>query len=279
MDCYYLIVVKRNLFIILLSLFYSFLLSAQDVSGFWKGNLAMKGGCFVENNIELQLTISGTAVIGTSYQYLDVNNYIKKSIRGSYNLVLKTLTLQEGNVTGYKIPQHCIICVKKFELAYSKNDNTETLSGGWTGDILNTNVPCQPGTIVLSRIKESIFNEPPVPQIKVDTGEIRLDFYDNGVVDGDSISVFVNNTVVVSNQRLTTKPITAFVRVDVTSPFQEVEMKAENLGSIPPNTALLLITAGAKRYRLFLTSTKTNTAVIRFVYNNGQAVTGEISKF
>ncbi len=106
-----------------------------------------------------------------------------------------------------------------------------------------------------------------------------MDFYDNGVVDGDSITVFVNNNVVVSNQRLSTKPVTAFVRVDIASPFQEVEMKAENLGSIPPNTALVLITAGTKRYRLFLTSTKTNTAIIRFVYSKEPGNSKEISKF
>jgi hypothetical protein len=271
--------VKRILFITGLCLLYSFLLSAQDLNGFWKGTLEMRGGCFAENHIELELTISGSAVIGTSYQYLDTGNYIKKSLRGSYNIVLKTLTLQEGNVTGFKIPQRCFICVKKFELAYSKINNTETISGGWTGNILHTGAPCQPGTLILSRIKESVFNEPPVPQIKVDTGEIRLDFYDNGVVDGDSITVFVNNNVVVSNQKLSTKPVTAFVRVDVNNPFQEVEMKAENLGSIPPNTALVLITAGAKRYRLFLTSTKTNTAIIRFVYSKDLAATQEISKY
>jgi len=55
-------------------------------------------------------------------------------------------------------------------------------------------------------------------------------------------------------------------------------MKAENLGSIPPNTALLIITAGKKRYRLFLSSTKTNTAVIRFVYNKEADSNEKISK-
>ncbi len=271
--------VKRILFVTGLCLLYSFLLSAQDLNGFWKGTLEMRGGCFAENNIELELTISGTTVVGTSYQYLDTGNYIKKSIRGTYNLVLKTLTLQEGNVTGYKIPQRCTICVKKFELTYSKTDKTETISGGWTGNILNTSVPCQPGTLVLSRIKESVFNEPPMPQIKADTGDIRLDFYDNGVVDGDSITVFVNNNVVVSNQRLSARPVTVFVRVDVSTPFQEVEMRADNLGSIPPNTALVLITAGTKRYRLFLTSTKTNTAIIRFVYSKGPGSAEGFSMF
>jgi hypothetical protein len=43
-------------------------------------------------------------------------------------------------------------------------------------------------------------------------------------------------------------------------------MVAENLGSIPPNTALLIITAGEKRYRLFLSSTEVKSAKVRFVY-------------
>ena len=49
--------------------------------------------------------------------------------------------------------------------------------------------------------------------------------------------------------------------------FQEVEMVAENLGSIPPNTAMLLITAGDKTYRLYLTSTEEKNAMVRFVYD------------
>jgi hypothetical protein len=124
---------------------------------------------------------------------------------------------------------------------------------------------CLPGTISLSRIAVSAFAEP--PRINVDTGDIRLDFYDNGTVDGDSITVLVNKQVVLSHQLLGTKPITTHVRVDPNAPFQQVELIAENLGSIPPNTALLIITAGTKKYRLFLTSTEQKTAMVRFVYS------------
>jgi hypothetical protein len=46
-------------------------------------------------------------------------------------------------------------------------------------------------------------------------------------------------------------------------------MVAENEGSIPPNTALLIITAGEKRYQLFLSSTQSKSAVVRFVYEKG----------
>jgi hypothetical protein len=47
-------------------------------------------------------------------------------------------------------------------------------------------------------------------------------------------------------------------------------MVAENLGDIPPNTALLLITVGAKRYQLHLTSTEKKNAQVRFIYENPQ---------
>ena len=100
----------------------------------------------------------------------------------------------------------------------------------------------------------------------MDTGDIRLDFYDNGEIDDDSISVLVNKTTVLSNQKLSAKPVTLNVRMENNKQMQEVIMQAENLGTIPPNTALLIVTAGKKRYRLYLTSTDKRNAAVRFIY-------------
>jgi hypothetical protein len=44
-------------------------------------------------------------------------------------------------------------------------------------------------------------------------------------------------------------------------------MIAENLGSIPPNTAILIITAGKNRHLLSLSSTETKNARVRIVYD------------
>ena len=74
---------------------------------------------------------------------------------------------------------------------------------------------------------------------------------------------------ILSHQKLSAKPITTFVRIDLRNTFQEVKMVAENLGTIPPNTALLIITAGNKRYELFLTSSDKKTATVRFLYEKG----------
>jgi nicotinamidase-related amidase len=77
--------------------------------------------------------------------------------------------------------------------------------------------------------------------------------------------------MIISQQRLSAKPSTAYIKIDMQNTFQEIEMIAENLGKIPPNTALLMVTAGTKRYRLYLTSTEVKSAKVRFVYDSEAA--------
>ncbi len=116
----------------------------------------------------------------------------------------------------------------------------------------------------------AIFNE-----IKVDTGNLRLDFYDNAEIDGDTISVSVDNQITVSHQRLSAKAVTVSIRIDFIKTEHEVIMIAENEGSIPPNTALLIVTAGEKRYRLFLSSDVDQKKVlVRFIYENPATAAG-----
>jgi hypothetical protein len=256
--------VKKITVIVLCLLHTVITLQAQNLTGFWKGNLSMRG-CFPDNNIEIQIKMDGTVAKGDSYHFQDINNYVKKNFAGKYNFETKRLMLQEGIVTTYHIPMRCVICVKLFDLVYSRDGDVETLSGSWGGNVLNSPITCGGGNIVLTRTKVSAFKE--IPEVKVDTGTIRLDFYDNAIVDGDSITVKVNNRVVLTHQRLTVKALTTYVRVDLHNNFHEVEMIAENLGSIPPNTAVLIITAGKNQHRLNLSSTETKSAKIRLVYD------------
>ena len=68
--------------------------AAQDVSGFWKGELTFVGGCFAKNNIELQIKTVGDGIYGSSYHYLDVNNYIRKEASGYYDSKNRKLVVQ-----------------------------------------------------------------------------------------------------------------------------------------------------------------------------------------
>lgn len=267
-------VVKKALVIAFCFCLAGFASYGQNLNGFWKGFFSMQG-CFPNNHIELQLTIVDGVVSGDSYHYQDVDNYVKKKIRGSYDAATKKITIQEGLVTTYHIPHRCVICIKKFELVYEREGEFEILRGKWGGNVLNTMTDCGIGPIKLVRVKESAFAE--IPEIKVDTGTIRLDFYDNAVVDGDSITVKVNNQVVLTHQRLTEKALTTYIKVDVNAGFHEVEMIAENLGSIPPNTAILIVSAGDLYHRLFLSSTETKSAKVRFIYEGEHVRTAPAS--
>ena len=242
--------------------------SAQDVSGFWKGELTFVGGCFARNNIEIQLKTVGDGVYGSSYHYLDVNNYIRKEASGYFEAKTGKLVVQEGAVTAQLLVDRCSICIKKFQLLYRKEDGKEFLDGFWTGKLQGTNIDCGTGgTITLSRTLNPTFKEEKIPEIRVDTGAVRMRFYDNATIDGDSISVKLNGQVVLSHHRLTEKPGTVTARVSLDSQMVEVEMIAENLGSIPPNTAFLEVFSGSVYHRLFLVSTKTKSAKVRFIYD------------
>lgn len=90
--------------------------------------------------------------------------------------------------------------------------------------------------------------------ITIEQPTFKLDFYDNGEIDGDSITVFYNGKIVLSHQKLTDKPISLTLSVDKNAPENIVTMYADNLGTIPPNTALMVVTDGSKRYEVRIES-------------------------
>ena len=240
---------------LLFVLLFSLASASQNLNGVWRGTLTQgPGGCFRVYNIELNIKSDGTKLNGASYHYSDVTNYVKEDFGGTYNSLSKTLNISELKVLTFHVPPDCIPCIKQYNLAYEKQDNKEVLTGDWGGVTMNNYASCPPGKITLSRVAESDFEH--IKEIKVDTGTIRLDFYDNAQIDGDIITVLLNNQPLASNQKLTSRPITLEIKVDLNNREQEVTMVAENLGDIPPNTALLIITVGAKRYQLYLTSTE-----------------------
>ncbi|MEO8822273.1 MAG: hypothetical protein ABI366_01785 [Ginsengibacter sp.] len=102
-------------------------------------------------------------------------------------------------------------------------------------------------------------------EIPVSGDSIELRFYDNAIVDGDSIAIFLNDRLVAEHIRLTEKAYTIKLAVATLQVSNELVMVAENLGSIPPNTSLMVAIVDGKRYETRLESTEQSSAVIRFV--------------
>lgn len=102
-------------------------------------------------------------------------------------------------------------------------------------------------------------------EIAISGDSIELRFYDNAEVDGDSIAIFLNNTMLYEHIRLTDRPYTIRLAVTSLQEANELVMVAENLGSIPPNTSLMVAVVEGKHYEARLVSTEQSSAVIRFV--------------
>ena len=109
-----------------------------------------------------------------------------------------------------------------------------------------------------------------VKTISTNANEITIDLYDNGTIDNDTVSVYVDKKLVVAKQRLTGKPITVKFTLDQNNTFHELVMVAENLGEIPPNTSLMVVKAGSKQYEVRITSNEQKNAVVIFKYEKGE---------
>ncbi|ULQ53858.1 hypothetical protein [Flavihumibacter fluvii] len=100
-------------------------------------------------------------------------------------------------------------------------------------------------------------------ELKVASDSVRISFYDNGDIDGDSISVFLNGNPVIEKQVISAKALTVYVKLDPTKEFNDLSMFAENLGRIPPNTALMVVYDGETPQEVFLTSNLSQNGSVR----------------
>ena len=109
-------------------------------------------------------------------------------------------------------------------------------------------------------------NNTVIQTIELENETFKVDFYDNGDIDGDTISVFYNGKLIEANKRLTDKALSLTLLINPNVIINELIMYAENLGSIPPNTAVMIVTDGGKRYEVRIASDLKKSGVIRFVH-------------
>jgi hypothetical protein len=100
-------------------------------------------------------------------------------------------------------------------------------------------------------------------ELEIEGDSVRISFYDNGDIDGDIISVFLNKNPVLIKQELTTRSLNIYLALDSAREVNEISMLAENLGKFPPNTALMIVSDGINRHEVYLSSSLTQNAVVR----------------
>lgn len=93
---------------------------------------------------------------------------------------------------------------------------------------------------------------------------LLLYVYDNGQVDGDTVSIVLNGQTILERRGLTERPITYTIYTQRGTPDSlQLVMYAENLGTLPPNTGLLVILDGSVRHEVrFSGDLQRNSAII-----------------
>ncbi len=130
--------------------------------------------------------------------------------------------------------------------------------------IKNTTPPVKMPDVLKTRTNEL------VKVLIVHDPEVTVKLYDNGEIDGDTISVYLDKKLVLSSKRLTANPLTVKFKIDDENTEHELVMVAENLGRIPPNTSLMIVETGGQQFDVRISSTEQKNAVVRFKYQKGK---------
>jgi hypothetical protein len=109
-------------------------------------------------------------------------------------------------------------------------------------------------------------NKKPI-EIFTNADSVSVELYDSGIHDNDSVSVIYNNHLVVDRKELRVdKPIRFLLKVNKETKYNEMVVVAENLGTEPPNTAVMIITDKyKKRQEVYLNTDLSHNEVIYFI--------------
>lgn len=175
-----------------------------------------------------------------------------------------TVDLLRNSTVGKKFwqPQEEDLVVKRAEdnkPLVMKADVSNTKVGPVAPVAINLSKDAEKKLVATYESRKKIYNK----DLEIVGDSVRISFYDNGDVDGDIISVFLDKNPVLIHQPLTDRGTNIYLALDTTKEINELGMFAENLGKLPPNTALMVVTDGVNRYEVFLSSDLKQNAAVR----------------
>lgn len=229
-------------------------------------------GNFNENNN--QFTIQPFPVI--YYLSPSAKNSIDCMLSGSFQLVTSQVSsvlagrLFPDNDHRYTVPDLSYRLTRSDDtLAMVMNDTTEPIIKDSLPkplitvkpSIITNVAPQEVQTIEAFTARPKTFTR----ELAINNSSLRLEIYDNGEIDYDSVSLFLNNQLILPKTMLTHRAIRLTIQLDPTLPFNELSMFAENLGRIPPNTAALIVHDGEQKYEILLTSDLSKSATLKLV--------------
>ncbi|MEL7121466.1 MAG: hypothetical protein AAFO07_18605 [Bacteroidota bacterium] len=252
---------------------------AFKIEGVWRGALGQSDRNY---DFDLEVTLKeggvGTAKIKSRGVGGDAEMELKWYLNEDGEVEIEETTLTDQSITSWRW------CIKNYLLKLKKeNMDTYSLKGKWDGYINGYNKktgPCAPGVMELFKTMDA----QPEPEsiraplvdsslsmverkveiqrvIEVKSTKVRLRAWDNGTVDGDIVTIFLNGDEILFRHRVNKSryamPITLLEKDNF------MILYADDIGSISPNTVAVSIDDGIKEHQILLSADlDTNGAVL-----------------
>lgn len=241
--------------------------STIDLTGNWAGSLSQSDRDY---GFYFEMNFPDASNKATSYIVAEGNG-------GGCQHAL-TYTLNENN---FQFSETTILkkddpnwkwCIKSGQLTYRKESDKHILEGNWSGFIEGLDMAsgaCASGTVYLEKpiLGEAIelgstnmsvyeVNQERTVKIartlKVASPNLKVRVWDNGIVDGDILTLFLNGNMLFDHHKVTKNK--RAVNVELIEDTNLLILHAEDLGDIKPNTVAVSIDDGIKEQILILSS-------------------------
>ena len=240
-----------------------------SMAGRWTGTLAQ-----TDRNhgfyYEIQLSADGRGVSHIVAE--DNGGSAHHRLEWSFAASDSVITVEESALTEKTDPRWKW-CIKTARLRLRQEPSRYVLEGSWEGYIEGNTPPegrCAPGAILLEKpiLTRSIVKtiEQPFQAYEVSTQRqakimstvevknpnIRIKIWDNGTVDGDIATIFLNGEQLVNRHRVSKYKYSIPVTLKAENNF--LILHAEDLGDISPNTVAVSVDDGVREQIIVLSS-------------------------
>lgn len=277
-----------NKFLLLGCLLITMVARAQDISGTWTGNYGKIPLNPSPEKLVVELFLYQDSLItGATHLYYKKNHYEHYKIKGVYHRSDSSIYFTEDSTIAVKLGFMATNCLGNYQMKLTVTDSTMQWNGKWSDKSRalfhcpSTRVwlskphpkPAQPAlenASVPSVVEDDklLARKPDIQSLieigKMEMDSIKIELYDNGTIDQDSVSLYYNQSLLVNKKMISTKPITLYISIPAHETVGKLKLIAENLGSIPPCTALMIVTTRKKRHEVTLSSNFDSNAVVEF---------------
>lgn len=280
-------------------LFCTLFSSAQNIAGLWRGRFTSNHPLQVitDYKYELLLFQNGNKITGYSYSTVVNGEFygvceIEGNLFEGYMVITETKTLYQNPLGAEGVLQSHILFL---------NGDTKEVSGEWKQSnkrktqlfeesgktfLKKEDDPSKSGLLKVLEQKNAVQVEKPtapkqkpilnkdsiklssrtvdiVKNIETDADSVLIELYDDGLIDGDSVSVFNNNNLLLSRIGLSAKGVKQTIALPKTESGLLLTLFAENEGTIPPNTGVLVVKTGGLVYEIRFKSDNKKSAAVR----------------